>query len=818
MNDFDESELSAEDLEILRAFDAMSDWETERAERTTTTELTNEVASSNSSSNAKRREEHETMTTAALSDEELVEDVLRLFITEVQEDIARMRHTLGQLEQDDQIQPGRFVPLRRAAHKIRGTAGAVECHDMATIAHYAEEIVDQITGGTIFPLIGVNALIHIVLALEVTLEHIIRQGKESAQALEGLEVELQNLGIEIQPEEEQDADEEAGSGEDVEAPKATETEQVTAPLMFVPDSAALHVPLLRVDVRRVEQLTLHSERIAEQQSTLEHAQEQVASALQELHAAQTRLQQLEPALSSMLLVMKPVHAVPELPTSSLVARIMHEAAQRNGSHPPRQQSLSAFKARSRSRLVKTASSATWDELDMERYNERDLLTRSLREAIADVNMASTKVRTSIAHMNRIIQEGLSQVASVRNDILLLRRTPLSTLVPRLRQETAASAPGQAVQFEVEGDFTEVDQEILEALASPLAQLIRTCIADTAQGSPENKEPYRVWLHARGIGNEIVLEIGFSMTVQGGAVEALREPIQRLNGAISLQRNAANGVSFLLRLPRSHNTSHCLVARVGRERIMVPFSQVLRISDVQREQVDVVYQLHELLDFPPDGASHTHVRPVLITPRGISRKLIGVMVDEIVGEVELVVKPLTPYLQRPGISGAAVDGDGHVLLMVDLPELISQHLLFLRTSGTRNTLPLAEETEQQARQPRILVADDSVYFRHSLLQMLQHANYSVTEARDGLEALEQLSENMPDVFLLDVEMPNLNGYDVLNIMHLYPEQAAVKVIMLTSRSSEKHKQHARELGAHAYLTKPCPQETLLATIQEMLEHS
>src|SRR5581483_2530639 len=179
-----------------------------------------------------------------------------------------------------------------------------------------------------------------------------------------------------------------------------------------------------------------------------------------------------------------------------------------------------------------------------------------------------------------------------------------------------------------------------------------------------------------------------------------------------------------------------------------------------EQVDVVYQLHELLDFPPDGASHTHVQPVLIAPRGISRKLIGVLVDEIVGEVELVVKPLTPYLQRPGISGAAVDGDGHVLLMVDLPELISQHLLLLRTRGSRNTHPQVEETEQQTRQPRILVADDSVYFRHSLLQMLQHANYSVTEAHDGLEALEQLAENTPDVFLLDVEMPNLNGYDVL----------------------------------------------------------
>ncbi len=92
---------------------------------------------------------------------------------------------------------------------------------------------------------------------------------------------------------------------------------------------------------------------------------------------------------------------------------------------------------------------------------------------------------------------------------------------------------------------------------------------------------------------------------------------------------------------------------------------------------------------------------------------------------------------------------------------------------------------------------------------------MTEARDGLEALELLMESTPDVFLLDVEMPNLNGYDLLNIMRLYPELASVKVVMLTARSGEKHIQRARELGAHAYLTKPCPPEALLETIQNLL---
>jgi len=102
-------------------------------------------------------------------------------------------------------------------------------------------------------------------------------------------------------------------------------------------------------------------------------------------------------------------------------------------------------------------------------------------------------------------------------------------------------------------------------------------------------------------------------------------------------------------------------------------------------------------------------------------------------------------------------------------------------------------------------------------MLKHANYVVLEARDGLEALEQLIQQTPDIFLLDIEMPNLNGYDLLGIMRLYPALASVKIIMLTSRSSEKHMQHALDLGAHAYLTKPCTQETLIETIQKLLRN-
>ena len=109
----------------------------------------------------------------------------------------------------------------------------------------------------------------------------------------------------------------------------------------------------------------------------------------------------------------------------------------------------------------------------------------------------------------------------------------------------------------------------------------------------------------------------------------------------------------------------------------------------------------------------------------------------------------------------------------------------------------------------------MYIRQSINMTLSHEGYNVLEAIDGLQTLEQLSKETPELLLLDIEMPNLNRYDVLSIVRAHQEFSALKIVMLTSRSSEKHKCRARELGAHGYLTKPCPQDVLLKIIRSLL---
>ncbi|HZO76055.1 MAG TPA: response regulator [Ktedonobacteraceae bacterium] len=795
----DENELTAEDMAVLQAFDAMEHWNNELSPASATSAQLETPPSGSRNYDISSEEMH------------------LLFAGEAEEDIARMRRVLNQMEQEDHIDPARFASLRRLAHKLRGTAGAVECHGMAAIAHYIELMTEQVSRGQLFPLLGVNVLTGAVAALEQSLASFVRAGQEDGAILVDFETQLKNLNLDPQQLETQQ--EQQARSEAVQSPTDEDTVPHHVPTQLSPDlttslppSSSSSTPLIRVDPRRVDRLVAHSEHMEEQRAPLESAQAQVEIALSELHTAQARLQQLEPALFKLFNNEKPRDLLESSP-SSLIARILNEASPRGDNY-----ALRRLKSRGRFARGEWSTDPTrWDELDMERYSEKDTLIRSLTEAIADVTIASSRVQAAFTSLHMVQQEYMSRAALVRSDALVLRLAPLSALIPRLQRAITMSAMAQErqVQFEVTGEETEIDQSILEALTNPLLQLLRTCITDTFSAHEGEALPQssRVWLNANGIGNEITVEIGFSMAVQGGALEVIREPIQHLNGTFALQRNPSGGMSFFFRFPRSHGAARCLIVRSGNQYLLVPFSQVQQIKDGRQYQCDILYNLADLLGFArqpgrPQGQS------VLVMSRSTAHRVVGMAVDEVVDEVELVVKPLKSYLQRPGISGAAIDGRGNVLLMLDLPELIRYYTLLKRQAPV--SLIPSHDQELRSAQPKILVADDSVSLRHSLLQTLRQANFSVAEARDGMEALEQLlEESIPDVFLLDIEMPNLNGYDLLNIMRLYPELASVKIIMLTSRSSEKHMQRAFELGADAYLVKPCPHDKLLATIQEML---
>lgn len=818
-NSFDhEQELTPEDLAIIKAFEEMDDspWQQDSEPGLFT------------------------LPTLSSPIEDTLDDMLVIFVDEVEEDLARIRRALNQLEQQDgtSIDSARLVTVKRAAHKIRGSAGMVECSNLSTIAHYLEEISEYVLAGRAEPFLALNALVHGAHALEVTLEGFIQQGNESTQPREELEALLNELHLLPAEREEEEFEE---SDQVTLARELMHPVQPVAPYemkgnipsgAIAEELASASSSSMRVEQRRFDQLLQHSESLIGQRMPLEQAQRQVEGAIQELQAAQIRLQQLEPLLANALLPEKEAPTTGEfLSSSSLIRRILQEkqsvkehsiVPQRPKYTQPTQPILRQFKQPG------LASQWRLDELNMERYDEKDMLLRSFREAVADVSVASTHVQNSAERLNQVIADCLNQVINVRNDLRLMRLTPLSVIMPRLGEALQWYTSAQ-VQFEVKGETLEVDQEVLAVLTEPLVYLLQTCVREVLAESEEagtsrEGETYRVWLHASQEGSELELEIGFSTALPGGVLTLIHEPVQRLNGKVTLERNAQGGVSFHLYLPTLRGSTHCLLLRCGGEKVVVPFSQVQRLGDSTREQLDLCFNLNDLLDMPLPPASEMTSAPLvsgqtlLVLPHWGAHREVGITVDEVIGDAEFVIKPLPAHLRRPGLAGTTIDGHERVLLVLELPELIKLYTTRQHELREREESPYVPQgaNSGQAQAPRILIADDSVSMRLSLRQSLTHAHYNVMEASDGLEALELLQVHVPDVLLLDIEMPNLNGYDLLNLMRLRPELSTVKTIMLTSRSSEKHMKHAMSLGAFGYLTKPCPLELLLEKVQQALK--
>src|SRR5579885_1034663 len=835
---FDESQLSPEDQEVLRMFDALEDIPA-NLDDDAAPESGADSSHSSLPAHDSGVEAAEVAPASSLIDENFIEDMLSVFAFEADEDIAILRRTLRQIEREDRLDTGRLMTLQHLAHKIKGTAGAVGCFAMSTIAYQIEAIARLIGAGTVNQLIGLKALVQAVLALEVTLDGLIADRVEHTDSLEELQAEYRALGIDV----------EASGANAPPSPASSTVFSLLPGKRAVPPAqraarAGEEIPLgasfVRIDTKRFEQLLRHTERIAELQAPLEQAQAQVEQALKELQAAQVRLRRLETIFTTVTLTAKNEHIrlerqilSEELPSSSLVARILHEATERTGhlyQRRSRQKGLPG-KAVDDPRL--------WDELEIEHYTENEVLMQQFSEAIADVATASSQLRLAFSRLQDLLQLHRSQASNVRSDTLLLRLTPLNALFARLQRAIMMSAQAQAreIQFEMQGETVEIDQDVLEELKNPLLQLVRDCVTgsmasleedeqdrtgkESKRGEESKERPaYRVWLHVQTLGHEIALELGFSMPVPGGVLDAMHEVMRRLNGRIHVQRNATGGISFFLHLPRSQGTVQGLLVRAAGQQVVVPFSQVQQIDDGRGEEIagDRRYLLNDLLHFPsPARQEGERGTPLLDLPVQPGQPRLLVEVEEVCGSAELVVRPLPEHLQRPGITGAAIDGNGNVLLLLNLPELVH---LYRHHQGrdARAVMPVGEQqraTHTEPGQTTILVADDSVFIRQWLSYSLTQLGYQVEEAHDGMEALEKLLALHPAVLILDIEMPNLNGYDLLNILPAYPELADIKILILTSRSSEKHRERARQLGASAYLTKPCPQNVLEDAIKSVL---
>jgi chemosensory pili system protein ChpA (sensor histidine kinase/response regulator) len=191
----------------------------------------------------------------------------------------------------------------------------------------------------------------------------------------------------------------------------------------------------------------------------------------------------------------------------------------------------------------------------------------------------------------------------------------------------------------------------------------------------------------------------------------------------------------------------------------------------------------------------------------------------IGNQEVVVKNIGPQLARvSGIAGATVLGTGEVVLIINPVQLAQR-------ADAEAEMPMVVKTEQAAEAaaasaaasgpPLVMIVDDSLTVRKITSRLLTREGYEVITAKDGLDALQVINERVPDAILLDIEMPRMDGFEFAKTMKADVKFAHVPIIMITSRTAEKHRNRARELGVEAYLGKPYQEEELLRNLRELL---
>ncbi|MDH3380336.1 MAG: response regulator, partial [Gammaproteobacteria bacterium] len=201
-------------------------------------------------------------------------------------------------------------------------------------------------------------------------------------------------------------------------------------------------------------------------------------------------------------------------------------------------------------------------------------------------------------------------------------------------------------------------------------------------------------------------------------------------------------------------------------------------------------------------------PILLARMGATH--VAVQVDEFVGTQEIVVKKVGGHLAGlEGISGAAVRGDGRPVLVLDVVDLWV-------SAEAANGKRAAADDDAADRPPLVMVVDDSLTVRKVTSRNLTRHGMRVAMAKDGVDALDQIKSQLPDIMLIDVEMPRMDGYELTDRIRTHPATKAIPIIMVTSRAGEKHRHRALELGADAYITKPYHEDDLVVEVRRLLD--
>ena len=338
--------------------------------------------------------------------------------------------------------------------------------------------------------------------------------------------------------------------------------------------------------------------------------------------------------------------------------------------------------------------------------------------------------------------------------------------------------------------------------------------------------------------QFIFHPGFSTAAQvtqisgrGVGLDVVQSDIKALGGHVSVSSVLGKGTTFTIRVPTTVAVSDALMVKAGDQQFAFPLAQIdriVRISPMALEQyfdsqedyfkIDQErYRMRYLSEFVagqpiPRLNGVVHSLPVLLI-KGAQGQTTALLVDQLIGSRgQIVVKPIGQQFSSIGvIAGATILGDGQVCLILDGQNIARQAQSTARSKQVDETYTKQRYDERRL----IMIVDDSVTVRKVTSRLLERQGYDVVTAKDGVDAIEQLETIKPDLMLLDIEMPRMDGFEVTNLVRHHEIHRDLPIIMITSRTGEKHRERALSLGVNQYMGKPFQEETLLENIESLL---
>jgi len=807
-------------------------------------------------------------------DGDVPDEVLEFFVPEAEEHLQAVTECLLALEGNPNADD--INRLFRSMHTVKGSAAQVGLHRLSAVAHRVEDLIGRLRDGELQP--GAQIVDILLQSVDVLKQFLHRQWPSEADMAAAVDPLLAKIA-ELSPE----ATDETISAEPA-AIGAESAESVTASATSAARPAAQSQSLPQAKSVRLSLEWL----------------DRMMNAVGELVINRTRMLGRLSELSKLVDIL-------EFSKARLQGKVAdfqekHEFSRISSTLTPTGQQMPKDTLRPVAgglSPITTNDLLEFSELEMDRYDDFNILARSLAEISADVTEVLTQLEGFTGRVDSDIDEFTKLAHHLQDEITAARMVPIGNLYTRVSRSVrdAVKAAGKPVELILEGAETELDNNIVQHVSDPLIHLVRNAVAhgiedaDTRRraGKPDKG---RIAVRAYHRGNHIFIEVeddgrginyesirqklidsgemtsiaaselgerelreclfrpGFStasstseLAGRGVGLDVVRSNVHALNGEIEVRSETGRGACFTVKLPLTLIISQALFVRCGTSVFAFPLAVVEEIRRLKPEEIEdvggklltrvrgevtEVVRLDLQLALPPLEPLNGYFHMVIVKVAG---RHVGVVVEEVLGKDEIVIKNLGNYLRRVKLfPGTTIASDGSLILLIDLNRLINaetadRHALPASSPAARVFAPgaaavaagsiPAEAVDAIENDRVVVVADDSISVRKFVGRMLEKAGYRVKLASDGLEASEVVAQVGCHLIITDLEMPRMNGYELMAHLRQNPGTRKIPVLVVTSRAGAKHRDRAMKEGASGFLTKPVQEDQLIATVESLI---